>query len=118
MSLEKKERSLLTKLFHENDSNLSTALREYRRFKGLQKGPMSRQALKKMITKCEDAGELGVLKGRWRKQLSSETAEEVVLAVVERASGSQYSSTSARAVSRDLSLPWSTVRKVLRYIVK
>ncbi|GBN85368.1 hypothetical protein AVEN_140277-1 [Araneus ventricosus] len=38
--------------------------------------------------------------------------------MVERASGSQYSSTSARAVSRDLPLPWSTVQNVLRYIVK
>ncbi|GBN13602.1 hypothetical protein AVEN_260752-1 [Araneus ventricosus] len=118
MSFEKKERVLLTKLFHQNDSNLSTALRDYRRLKGLQKGTMSRQALKKMITKFEDAGELGVLQGRLRKRLSNETAEEVALAVVEIASGSQYSSTSARAVSRHLSLPWSTVQNVLRYIVK
>ncbi|GBO04107.1 hypothetical protein AVEN_203796-1 [Araneus ventricosus] len=79
---------------------------------------MSRQALKKMITKFREAGELGVLQGRWRKQLSNKTTEEVALAVVERASGSQYSWTSARAVSRDLFLPWSTVQNVLRYIVK
>ncbi|GBN06495.1 hypothetical protein AVEN_140577-1 [Araneus ventricosus] len=114
MSLEKKKRGLLTKLFHENDSNLSTALPEYRRLKGLQKGPMSRQALKKMITKFEEAGELGVLQGRCRNWLSNETEEEIPLAVVGRASGPQYSSTSAQAVSRDLSLSSSTVEKVLR----
>ncbi|GBL61795.1 hypothetical protein AVEN_273679-1 [Araneus ventricosus] len=65
---------------------------------------MSRQALKKMIIKFEETGESGVLQGRGWKRLSNETAEEVALAVVERASGSQYSSRSARAMSRDLSL--------------
>ncbi|GBN09925.1 hypothetical protein AVEN_216281-1 [Araneus ventricosus] len=65
---------------------------------------MSRQALKKMIIKFEETGESGVLQGRGWKRLSNETAEEVALAVVERASGSQYSSRSARALSRDLSL--------------
>ncbi|GBM57538.1 hypothetical protein AVEN_97651-1 [Araneus ventricosus] len=79
---------------------------------------MSRQAFKKMITKFEDDGKLGVLKGRWRKRLSNETAEEVAIAVVEIASGSQYPLTSAREVSRDLSLSWSRIRKVLRWIVK
>lgn len=118
MALEKKERALLVKLFYQNGNNLSSALREYRRLKGLRKGPMSRQALKKMMTKFEETGELRVLQGRGRKRISQETAEEVALAVVDRASASQYSVTSARAVSRDLSLPWSTVRKILRAIIK
>ncbi|GBM41905.1 hypothetical protein AVEN_13623-1 [Araneus ventricosus] len=56
MSLEKKERALLMKLFYRNGSNLSTALREYQRLKSLRKGPMSRQALRKMITKFEGLG--------------------------------------------------------------
>ncbi|GBN16768.1 hypothetical protein AVEN_156101-1 [Araneus ventricosus] len=116
MPLEKKERALLMKLFYQNNSNLSTALREYHHLNGLRKQPMSRRALKKMITKFEETGELGVLQGKGRKRLSNETAEEVPLAAVERAPGSQYSSKSARAVSRDLSLTKSTVRNVLRSI--
>ncbi|GBM22131.1 hypothetical protein AVEN_266490-1 [Araneus ventricosus] len=60
MPLEKKEPALLMKLFYQNGSNLSTALREYRLLKGLRKGSMSRQALKK-ITKFEETRELGVL---------------------------------------------------------
>ncbi|GBM52533.1 hypothetical protein AVEN_230564-1 [Araneus ventricosus] len=101
MSLEKKERVLLIKMFFQNGSNLSTALREYRRLKGLRKGPMLRQALKKMITKIEETWELGVLQGRGHKQFSNESAEEFALAVVERVSGSQYSLTSIRVVSCD-----------------
>ncbi|GBL83421.1 hypothetical protein AVEN_110719-1 [Araneus ventricosus] len=118
MPLEKKEQALLMKLLYQNGSNLSTALREYRSLKGLRKWSVSRQALKKMITKFEKIGELCVLQGRGRKRLSNESAEEVILAVIERASGSQYSSTCARTVSLHLSLPWFTVRKVLRSIVK
>ncbi|GBM14027.1 hypothetical protein AVEN_166208-1 [Araneus ventricosus] len=118
MPLEKKELSLLMKLFYQNSCNLLTKLQEYRRLRGLRKGPMSRLDLEKMITVFKGNGELGVLQGRGRKWLSNEIAEEVSLAVIERAFGSQYFSTSARAVSRDLSLAWCTVRKVFRSIVK
>ncbi|GBN77288.1 hypothetical protein AVEN_170385-1 [Araneus ventricosus] len=83
MHLEKKQRSLRVKLFYQNDSNLSTSLREYRRLKSLRKGHMLRQALKKMITKFEETGEFGVLQGKGQQRLSNETVEEVVLSVVE-----------------------------------
>lgn len=66
MALEKKDRALLVKLFYQNGGNLSTALREYRRLKCLRKGPMSRQALKKMIQKFEETGDLGVMRRRGR----------------------------------------------------
>lgn len=46
---------------------------------------MSRQAFKKMITKFEESGELGVLQGKGRKRISDETVEEVALLIVERA---------------------------------
>ena len=36
---------------------------------------MSRQALKKMIQKFEKIGDLGVVRGRKRKQISNETVE-------------------------------------------
>ena len=36
------------------------------------------------------------------------------VAVVERVSISENSTSSARAVSRDLSLPWSTMREISR----
>ena len=103
--MEKKDRALLIKLFYQNGSNLSIALREYRRLNCLRKGPMSRQALKKMIQKFEETEVLGVMRGRGRKRISNETVEEVALAVVERESGFQHSALGAPAVSRDLSLP-------------
>ena len=58
-----------------------------------------------MIQKLEETRDLGVMRGKGRKQISNETLEEVALAVVERESGSQYSASSARAVSHDLSFP-------------
>ena len=66
-----------------------------------------------MIQKFEETGYLGVKQERGRKRISNETVEEMALAVVEREFGSQYSTSSARAMSCDLSLPWSTVRKIL-----
>ena len=78
---------------------------------------MSRQALKRMIQKFVETRDLNVMRGRGRKRISNETVE-VAFDVVKRESGSQYSPTSARAVLRDLSLPWSTVRKILRSSLK
>ncbi|GBM39442.1 hypothetical protein AVEN_126322-1 [Araneus ventricosus] len=58
-----------------------------------------------MNTISKETRELDVLLGRGRKRLSDEAVEEVALTVIERAFHSQYSSTSARVASRDLSLP-------------
>ncbi|GBN09478.1 hypothetical protein AVEN_269293-1 [Araneus ventricosus] len=93
------------KLFHQISSNLSTTLREYRRLKGLWKGPTLKKALKYTITKFEETGKLDVLLGRGRKRLSDETVEEVTFAVIERAPDSQFYSSTARTVSLDFSLP-------------
>ena len=45
---------------------------------------MSRQALKKMIQKFEKTGDLGVVRGRERKQISNKTEEEVAFDVVRK----------------------------------
>lgn len=55
---------LLEKLFYEKNSNLSITLQEYRKLKSIHKGPMLRQALKKMMIKFKETGELGMLQGR------------------------------------------------------
>ena len=57
---------------------------------------MSREALKKMIQKLEEIGDLGVVRGRGSKRILSETVEEVSFEF-----GSQYSAWNARAVLRD-----------------
>ena len=111
MSLKKKNRTLLIKLFYKNGGNLSTALRECRRLNCLRKDLTSRQTLKKIIQKFEKTGDLGVMRGRERKRISNETVEEVAFADFERESGSHYSASSARSVSHDLSLRWSTSAK-------
>lgn len=51
-----------------------------------------------MITKIEKTRELGVLSGRKQKQISDETVEEVVVAMVGRVFHSPYSSTSVQVV--------------------
>ena len=71
-----------------------------------------------MIQKFEETGDSGVMRGRGRKWISNETEEEVAFAVLEREYYFQYSVSSTRAVSHDLSLPWCTVQKILRSILK
>ena len=66
MVIEKRGRALLVKLFYVNSSKSSAALREYRCMKGLRRGPMSTNGLKKMMIKFENTGDLGVAPGRGR----------------------------------------------------
>ena len=117
MAIAKKDRALLVKLFYQNGSNSNAALRKYRQQKGLRRGPMSINGLKKMMKKFEETGELGVAPGRGRRPIPVEVVDEVAVAVADRAAHASTSATSARAVARELSLPWSTVRKVLRCIL-
>ena len=90
-------RALLIKLFYQFGGNLSTALGENRRLNCLHKGPMSRQALKKIIQKFEETGDLFVMRGRegdgfqmklqkiWLLPLSKESlAPNILRQVLER----------------------------------
>ncbi|GFT35458.1 hypothetical protein TNCV_922721 [Trichonephila clavipes] len=88
-----------------NGSNHLAALLENRRLKHLQKGPVSRIDLRKIIVKFEDTGDLDVLPKRGRKPVGTESVGEVATSVVENAPGSLYSSTSGRSVSRELEIP-------------
>ena len=97
MSLTKKDRVLLIKLFYQNGGNLSIALPEYRRLNCLRKGSMSKQALKKMVQNFKEIEDLSVMRGRRRKRISNEILE-VAYAVVESESGSRCSASSNRAV--------------------
>lgn len=118
MVLDKVSRALLVKLFYQNNNNSAAALREYRRIKGIRRGPLSAVALKNMIRKFELTGDLGIAPGRGRRPVTPQIVEEVTVAMAENAGRNLRSSSSARAVSRQLNIPWSTVRKVLRTIVK
>ncbi|GFU84415.1 uncharacterized protein TNCV_994451 [Trichonephila clavipes] len=68
--------------------------------------------------KFEETGNLGVLPGRGRKLVEPKTVEEVATTIFERASSPTYSSASGLSASREMEIPWSTVRKILRYILK
>ena len=62
-----------------------------------------------MTQKSEETGDLGVMRRRGKKRLLNETVEEMAFDLVERESGSQYSSSSSRVTLCDLSISWSTV---------
>ena len=119
MFIEKREHVLLVKLFHLNGSKSSTALREYRCMKGLRRGPMSTNELKKkMMMKFENTGNFGAEPGRGRQSTSPmEVVDEVAVAVADRAEHAPSFTTSARVVSCELGVPWSTVRKILHCIL-
>ncbi|GFU39462.1 uncharacterized protein TNCV_5011201 [Trichonephila clavipes] len=114
----KKKTALRVKRFYQNGSSHLAALREYLRVKDLRKGPISKIGFWKVIMKFEERGDLGVLPGRGPTTVGTETAEEVSSAVVEKVSSSIYSSASGPSVSCELEIPWLTVRKILRYILK
>ena len=103
------ERSLLVKLFYENKGNSTTALRKFRLIKNLLKGSLFPQALKRMIARFKKTGDLRVQLGRGRKPTRSDIIEDVATTIVEQSVDNVAGSSSARAASRNFSVPYSTV---------
>lgn len=118
MAISLPERALIVKLFYENHGNAAAALREFRRRKMLRSGPMSPQGVRDMISRFEKTGSLCVQRGRGRKPISAEVVSEVATAVVEQSLTNDHGISSARSVSRQLGMSYSTVWKILRKIVK
>ena len=117
MVIEQRDHVLLVKLFYFNGSKSSAALREYRCMKELRRGPMSTNGLKKMMMKFENTGDFGVAPGRGRRPIPMEVVDKVAVAVADHAEHTPNSATSAQAVSHELGIPWSTVRKILQCIL-
>ena len=69
------------------------------------------------MTKFENTGDFGVAPRKGRRPITMEVVDEVAVAVADRAERAPNSATSARAVSREVGAPWSTVRKILRCIL-
>ncbi|GFV32773.1 uncharacterized protein TNCV_3312541 [Trichonephila clavipes] len=111
------ERALLVKLFYESKGNAAAAFREFRRLKNLRKGSLLPQALKRMIARFEKTGHLGVQPGRGRKSTRSDVVEDVATAIVDQSMDNVIGCSSARAVSRHLGVPYSTVWIVLRKVM-
>ncbi|GFV56093.1 uncharacterized protein TNCV_935471 [Trichonephila clavipes] len=111
------ERALLVKLFYESKGNAAAALREFRRLKNVRKGPLLPQALKRMIAGFEKTGHLGVQPGRGRKSTRSDVVEDVATTIVDQSMDNVIGCSSARAVSRHLGVPYSTLWNVLRKVV-
>ncbi|GBN65452.1 hypothetical protein AVEN_99134-1 [Araneus ventricosus] len=110
MSVTLPERALLVKLFYENKGNAAAALREFRRLKNLRKATLLPQDLRRMIARFEKTGHLGVQPGRGRKSTRSDVVEDVATAIVEQSMDNVVGCSSAREVSRHLSLQYSAER--------
>ncbi|GBL92999.1 hypothetical protein AVEN_54637-1 [Araneus ventricosus] len=67
-----------------------------------------------MIARFDKTGHLGVQPGRGRKSTRSDVVEDVATAIIEQSMDNVVGCSSARAVSRHLGVPYSTVRNVLR----
>ncbi|GFS72804.1 DUF4817 domain-containing protein [Trichonephila clavipes] len=111
------ESALLMKLFYESKGNAAADLREFRRLKNLLKGPLLPQALKRMIVRFEKTGHLDVQPVRGRKSPRSDIVEDVATTIVDQSMDNVIGCSSARAVSRHLAFPYSTVWNVLRKVV-
>ncbi|KAF8791158.1 hypothetical protein HNY73_006074 [Argiope bruennichi] len=80
MPLTKKEHLLTVKLFYQNASNASAAIRDYRQLKNLRKGHMSASAIKGMMWKFEEIDYLDVASKKGRCRTEPAIVEEVSIA--------------------------------------
>lgn len=113
-----KEKALLVKLFYQNNSNAAAALREFRKLKDVRRGPMSDRGVHKMIKKFEETGKLDILPGRGRKKVDISSIEDIATAAVDLASQSSFGNASVPAIANEVDMPISTVRKVMRQILR
>ena len=104
-------------LFYENKENAAAAPRKFRLIKNIRKGPLHPEALKRMIARFEKTGDLRVQPGRGRKPTRSDIVEDVATAIVEQSMDNVAGCSSARAVSWNLSVPYSTLQNILRKMV-
>lgn len=118
MALTLRDRALLVKLYYQRNENANAALREFRRVKTLRRGPMSITNLRNMIQRFETTGSLARHPGRGRKAVSQQQVEEVATAIVEQEMTNMQGTSSARAISRQTDIPYSTVWKILHRILK
>ncbi|GFV73038.1 uncharacterized protein TNCV_3398161 [Trichonephila clavipes] len=118
MSLCLPERTLLVKLFCQNDNSAIVALRKFRTLKALRKGPLTAKNLRLMVTKFEETGSLNVRSRRGKQPVSAEAIEKVALQVEEDKSSNVLASTNVRRVAEALDLPRSTVQKIMRNILR
>ena len=117
MVIEKRDRTLLVMLFYQNGSKSRSASREFRQMKGLRRGPMSTNGLKKKMVKFENTGDFSVAPGIGRWSIPMEVVDKVAVAVADRVECTPNSASSAQVVSHELGVPWSTVKKILRCIL-
>lgn len=83
MTLYKKERALIIKLFYQNQSNASAALRSYRRMKNLRILPISVNVVKGMIRQFRETGSLDLTPRRGRCATEPAIVEKFVNATGE-----------------------------------
>lgn len=79
---------------------------------------MSVNAVKDMILKFEETGSLDVAPGRGRRAIAPAIVEEIAIATAEASVRSSNASVSGRSIARALDIPWTTVRMILRKILK
>ena len=82
ISLHKKERGLIVKIFYQNDGNSLATLRDYRRIKNLRRGLMCINA-KYIIYKFEATSSLDVAPERGQRATMSAIVKEVAIATAE-----------------------------------
>ena len=70
-----------------------------------------------MMMKLKNTGDFSVASGRGRQPIPMEVDEEVAVAVALCAECDPNSATSAQAVSHELGVPGSKVRKIMRCIL-
>ena len=112
------EKALLLKLFYQNSSNATAALREFRKLKDVRRGLMSDCGVHKMIKKFEETGKLDILTVRRLKNVAISSIEDIATAAVDLGNQSSFGNTNVPAIANKIDMPISTVRKVMRQVLR
>lgn len=112
--LDLKTRITLVKLYYENASCASAALRKFKTANNLHDDPFSIQTVQRLIHKFETEGVVVDLLRSGRPPISDDVVQTVKETLQEQQSSSHMGICSARSVAKDSGIPNSTVLKVLK----
>lgn len=108
----------LVQCYYEGGKNYTTGLRRFRTKMGLRAGPCKMKAYRNLISKFERTGSVKDLPRSGRPRISDVQVAEVLQENQNVANTNPLAISSVNAISKRLQMPYTTVWKILRKILK
>ena len=117
-SLDIKTRIEIVELFHQNNGSAAQTLRRFKTKHQMNKDPFTLSTITRLVKKFHETGSVLDLPKSGRPSVSEEVVEEVKAANKQGKTISPTGCFSAHDISKSTAIPYSTVRKILRYKLK